>query len=169
MILEERKKTLKLDGFEVEKEGVALETSFEWPIDVAMVDAVLKSSMDRTRQRSQMCPKQERESLKVWLEKERRIKSNTQDCEQGHWKWKQDSRWRRVSTTSSSSTIALTKRVLPVKFQRKTQIFFHEKPKKTQIMETYLCVFLMCVCLSAGMCEFYNGRYKVQSKWFNVY
>jgi len=36
-----------------------------------MVEAVLKSSMGRMRQRSRMCIKQDRERLDMWLEKER--------------------------------------------------------------------------------------------------
>src|SRR6218665_4022547 len=38
---------------------------------VAMVEAVLKSSMGRMRRRSRMCMKQERERLEMWLVKER--------------------------------------------------------------------------------------------------
>src|SRR6218665_2661633 len=41
-------------------------------MEVAMVEAVLKSSMGRMRRRSRMCMKQERERLEMWLEKERR-------------------------------------------------------------------------------------------------
>src|SRR6218665_1081363 len=41
-------------------------------MEVAMVDAVLKSSMGRMRRRSRMCMKQERERLEMWLENERR-------------------------------------------------------------------------------------------------
>src|SRR5678815_813347 len=40
-------------------------------MEVAMVEAVLKSSMGRMRRRSRMCMKQERERLDMWLEKER--------------------------------------------------------------------------------------------------
>src|SRR6218665_2322863 len=40
-------------------------------MEVAMVEAVLKSSMGRMRRRSRMCMKQEREKLEMWLEKER--------------------------------------------------------------------------------------------------
>src|SRR6218665_2353185 len=40
-------------------------------MEVAMVEAVLKSSMGRMRRRSRMCMKQERERLEMWLEKER--------------------------------------------------------------------------------------------------
>src|SRR6218665_1270117 len=40
-------------------------------MEVAMVDAVLKSSMGRMRRRSRMCMKQERERLDMWLENER--------------------------------------------------------------------------------------------------
>src|SRR6218665_2053559 len=41
-------------------------------MEVAMVEAVLKSSMGRMRRRSRRCMKQERERLEMWLEKERR-------------------------------------------------------------------------------------------------
>src|SRR6218665_1621599 len=41
-------------------------------MEMAMVDAVLKSSMGRMRRRSRMCMKQERERLEMWLENERR-------------------------------------------------------------------------------------------------
>src|SRR6218665_3059756 len=41
-------------------------------MEMAMVDAVLKSSMGRMRRRSRMCMKQERERLELWLENERR-------------------------------------------------------------------------------------------------
>src|SRR6218665_2676121 len=47
-------------------------SNLEWTMEVAMVEAVLKSSMGRMRQRSRMCMKQERERLEMWLEKERR-------------------------------------------------------------------------------------------------
>ena len=40
-------------------------------MDVAMVEAVLKSSIGRMRRRSRMCMKQERDRLEMWLEKER--------------------------------------------------------------------------------------------------
>src|SRR6218665_490308 len=39
-------------------------------MEVAMVEAVLKSSMGRMRRRSRMCMKQERERLEKWLEEE---------------------------------------------------------------------------------------------------
>ena len=41
----------------VEEERIAV-----WTIDVAMVDAVLRSSIGRIRRRSRICMKQERES-----------------------------------------------------------------------------------------------------------
>src|SRR6218665_3150025 len=41
-------------------------------MEVAMGDAVLKSSMGRMRRRSRMCMKQEGERLEIWLENERR-------------------------------------------------------------------------------------------------
>src|SRR6218665_1877257 len=40
-------------------------------MEVAMVDAVLKSSMGRMRRRSRMCMKQERKRFEMWLENER--------------------------------------------------------------------------------------------------
>src|SRR5678816_3802669 len=40
-------------------------------MEVAMVEAVLKSNMGRMRRRSRMCMKQERDRLDMWLEKER--------------------------------------------------------------------------------------------------
>src|SRR6218665_1525044 len=40
-------------------------------MEVAMVEAVLKSSMGRMRRRSRMCMKQERERLEMLLEKDR--------------------------------------------------------------------------------------------------
>ena len=46
-----------------------------------MVEVVLQSIMHRIRRRSRLCMKQKRERLDIWLEKEERIKNNTQDCE----------------------------------------------------------------------------------------
>src|SRR6218665_383612 len=40
-------------------------------MEVAMVEAVLKSSMGRMRRRSRMCMKQKRDRLEMWLENER--------------------------------------------------------------------------------------------------
>src|SRR6218665_3147110 len=54
------------------RKGELQYSNIEWTMDVAMVEAVLESSMGRMRRRSRMCMKQERERLEMWLEKERR-------------------------------------------------------------------------------------------------